>query len=292
MMKKQDKIKALCIANLTYCRLKADLAAVELEIAGNSPVAETEESNFLKKILNKAKTALDNEIRKKTTEELQKDREAALRELTRFENQHSAKELQLAKDSVQLKKFVEKALFKKDKSGLSKVQFALSLILDNTYTYQRPAQSMQIVSDILFDDAAYMQGLYDLLCKNFKYLHNDVMPTVDELFSLAPSLGNVSLQSFINRSKQRNFKSSLEKLSADQVGTIFAVKLTLAEKAKTLLSYENWENLLDETLQFIGDIRADAEYKKVFTGQDDGVSDEVFALCSLAVNRLAELVKA
>ena len=37
---------------------------------------------------------------------------------------------------------------------------------------------------------------------------------------------------------------------------------------------------------------ADAEYKKVFTNQDDGVSEEVFALCSLAVNRLAELVKA
>ena len=292
MMKKQDKIKALCIANLTYCRLKADLAAVELEIAGNSPVAETEESNFLKKIWNKAKTALDNEIRKKTTEELQKDKEAALRELARFESQHTEKELQLAKDSIQLKKFVEKVLFKKEKNGLNKVQFAISLLLDNNYTYQRPAQSMQIVSDILFDDATYMQGLYELLCKNFKYLHNDTLPTVDELFSLAPSWGNVSLQSFINRSKQRNFKNSLEKLSADQVGTILAVKLTLAEKAKTLLSYEDWEIYVDETLQFIGDIRADAEYKKVFTNQDDGVSEEVFALCSLAVNRLAELVKA
>ena len=292
MMKKQDKIKNLCIANLTYCRLKADLAAVELEIAGNSPVAETEESNFLKKIWNKAKTALDNEIRKKTTEELQKDKEAALRELARFESQHTEKELQLAKDSIQLKKFVEKVLFKKEKNGLNKVQFAISLLLDNNYTYQRPAQSMQIVSDILFDDATYMQGLYELLCKNFKYLHNDTLPTVDELFSLAPSWGNVSLQSFINRSKQRNFKNSLEKLSADQVGTILAVKLTLAEKAKTLLSYEDWEIYVDETLQFIGDIRADAEYKKVFTNQDDGVSEEVFALCSLAVNRLAELVKA
>jgi hypothetical protein len=137
-----------------------------------------------------------------------------------------------------------------------------------------------------------MQGLYELLSKNFKYLRNDVIPTVDELFSLVPSLGNVSLQSFINRKKQRDFKASIEKLSANQVGTILAVKLTLVEKAKTLLSYEDWENLIDETLQFIGDIRADAEYRKVFTGQDDGVSDEVFFLCSSAVNRLAELVKA
>lgn len=290
-MKKQDKIKNLCIANLTYCRLKADLAAVELEIAGNSPVTETAESNFFKKIWNKAKTALDNEIRKKTTEELEKEKAAALKELARFESQYSAKELQLAKDSVKLKKFIDKTLFKKDKNGLNRVQFALSLILDTRYTYQRPMESIQIVSDILFDDATYMQGLYELLSKNFKYLRNDVIPTMDELFSLVPSLGNVSLQSFINRKKQRDFKASIEKLSANQVGTILAVKLTLVEKAKTLLSYEDWENLIDETLQFIGDIRADAEYRKVFTGQDDGVSDEVFSLCSSAVNRLAELVK-
>lgn len=291
-MKKQDKIKNLCIANLTYCRLKADLAAVELEIAGNSPVTETAESNVFKKIWNKAKTALDNEIRKKTTEELEKEKAAALKELARFESQYSAKELQLAKDSVKLKKFIDKTLFKKDTNGLNRVQFALSLILDARYTYQRPMQSIQIVSDLLFDDATYMQGLYELLSKNFKYLRNDVIPTVDELFSLVPSLGNVSLQSFINRKKQRDFKASIEKLSANQVGTILAVKLTLVEKAKTLLSYEDWENMLDETLQFIGDIRADAEYRKVFTGQDDGVSDEVFSLCSSAVNRLAELVKA
>ena len=64
------------------------------------------------------------------------------------------------------------------------------------------------------------------------------------------------------------------------------------EKAKVLLSYEDWENMIDETLQFVGDVRADAEYRKVFTGQDVGVSDEVFSLCSAAVNRLAELVKA
>lgn len=290
-MKKQDKIKNLCIANLTYCRLKADLAAVELEIAGNSPVTETAESNVFKKIWNKAKTALDNEIRKKTTEELEKDKAVALKELARFESQYSAKELQLAKDSVKLKKFIDKTLFKKDTNGLNRVQFALSLILDARYTYQRSMQSIQIVSDLLFDDATYMQGLYELLSKNFKYLRNDVIPTVDELFSLVPSLGNVSLQSFINRKKQRDFKASIEKLSANQVGTILAVKLTLVEKAKTLLSYEDWENLIDETLQFIGDIRADAEYRKVFTGQDDGVSDEVFSLCSSAVNRLAELVK-
>lgn len=291
-MKRQEKLKKLYIANLTYCRLKADYAAVELEIVGNSPVPETEEGNFLKKIWKKAKTALNNEIRKKTTEELEKEKAAAEAELARFEQQHNAEDLLLASNPVKLNALMEKHLFKKDSNGLGKLRFALSLILDDRYTYQRPSQSLQIVSDILFDDVAYMQELYDLLCKNFKYLRNDVLPTVDELLSSTPSLGNVSLQSFINRRKQRKFKTSLEKLSADQVGAVLAIRLTVVEKAKTLLAQEEWETLVDETLQFIGDVRADAEYKKVFTAQDDGVNEEVFSLCSLAVARLAELVKA
>ena len=292
MMKKQEKIKNLCMANLTYCRLKADLAAVELEIAGNGPVAEMDENNFFKKIFNKAKTVIDNEIRKKTTEELAKDKVAAKTELARFKGQYSDKQLTLAGDSLKLKNVLNKALFKKDENGLERLNFALSLLLDDRYTYQRPAQSLQIVSHILFDDECYMQDLFDTLYKNFKYLHNTVIPSVNELLSLAPSLGNVSLQSFINRSKQRNFKSSLEQLSTDQVGAILAIKLTVVDKAKETLSHEEWENLVDETLGFISDVRADAEYKKVFTTEDLLAAETVFTLCALAVNRLAELVKA
>lgn len=292
MRKRQEKLKNLYIANLTYCRLKADCAAVELEIAGNSPLPETEESNFLKKIWKKAKAVLDNEIRKKTTEELEKEKAAAEAELARFEEQHEEKDLQLAANPLQLKTLIDKHLFKKEDNGLGKLQFALSLILDNRYTYQRPSQSLQIISDILFDDAEYMQTLYDALYKNFKTLRNDVLPSVNDLLSLTPSWGNVSLRSFINRRKQRKFAESLAQLSTNQVGGVLAVRLTIAEKAKTLLSQEEWENLIDETLHFVGDIRADAEYTKVFTAQDNGVSEEIFSLCTLAVNRLAELVKA
>ena len=291
-MKKQDKIKNVCVANLTYCRLKADLAAVEMEIAGNSPLPETEENNFFKKLWKKATRALGNELRKKTTEELEKDREAAQAELARFESEHNAKELQLTQSPEKLKIFLDKSLFKKDGKGLARLQFALSLILDNRYAYQRPTQSLQIVSDILFDDTEYMQGLYESLCANFKYLHNDVLPTANEILSLLPSLGNVSLQSLINRQKQRRFKASLDKLSADQVGAVLAIKLTVVEKAKALLSKEEWENLVDETLQFIGDVRADAEYEQVFQTKPIEITEEIIRLCSLAVTRLGEAVNA
>ena len=287
---KPDKIKELCITNLTYYRLQADLAAVKLEITDNAPVMETAETNLFKKLWSKAKTLVNNELRKKTTDELKKDLAAAEAELARFESIHTAKELQLSQNPAKLKSFIYKKLFKKDTDGLKRMNFALALILDNRYTYQRPAFSLQVISQLLFEDAEYMQGLYDTLYENFKYLHNDLIPSMDELLSMLPSMGNVSLQALVNRHKQRNFKKSLDRLSADQAGAILAIKLTVVEKAKTILSKEAWEDLIDETLRFIGDVRADAEYEKVFQIKPADVAEEILRLCSLAVDRLTALV--
>lgn len=289
MMKPADKIKKIAITNLTYCRLKADLAAVKMEITDNAPLTETAETNLFKKLWSKAKTLVNNELRKKTTEELKKDLAAAEAELARFESARTAKELQLSQNPAKLKAFVYKKLFKKDGDGLKRMNFALTLILDNRYTYQRPAFSLQVISQLLFEDTEYMQGLYDTLYENFKYLHNDLIPSMDELLSMLPTMGNVSLQALVNRHKQRNFKASLDRLSADQAGAILAIKLTVVEKAKALLSKEAWEDLVDETLRFIGDVRADAEYEKVFQIKPADVAEEILRLCSLAVDRLTSL---
>ena len=105
---KPDKIKELCITNLTYYRLQADLAAVKLEITDNAPVMETAETNLFKKLWSKAKTLVNNELRKKTTDELKKDLAAAEAELARFESIHTAKELQLSQNPAKLKSFIYK----------------------------------------------------------------------------------------------------------------------------------------------------------------------------------------
>ena len=173
---------------------------------------------------------------------------------------------------------------------MEKLHFALSLLLDDRYTYQRPEQSLQILSDLLFDEALYMPELYEALCENFKRLHNGALPTLDELLSLAPNLGNVSLQSLINRHKQRKYKAKLRALTGDQLGALLAIKLTVVQKAKALLPKAEWETLTDETLKFIDDLRADAEYGWVFGHTDESVAEETFALCQLCVARLAEIV--
>jgi len=290
-MKKQDKQKAIAIKNLTYCRLKADLAAVEMEIAGNQPVVSEAEKNFFKNVWNILKTGVKNELRKTTLEDLKKQFATAEAELARFESEHNAKELALLRDLASLKAFLAKKLFKKDEYGLDKLQFSLALLLDDRYAYQRPEHSLCILSDLLFNDGGYMQELYNALCHNYKYIRNDWSITVNDLLSRMPSFGNVSVQSWINKSKQRKFNARVEKLTADQAATLFAMKLTVVEKAKGILPKEEWEKLTDDTLKFIQDVRADAECEKVFTEQDDGVFEEIFSLCSLAVNRLAKVAK-
>ena len=290
-MKRQEKIKNTIIANLTYYRLKTDLAAVDAELAENLPLASTSDLGFLRNLISKAQTMLTNELRKKTTDELKKDKAAAEYEIARFSEKHNVKKLKLSDNPATLKKLINKKLFKNDTYGLNKIQFALSLVLDDSYTYQRPSQSLLAVSDILFDDSLYIQNLYDTLCKNFKYLHNDVIPSIDELLSLLPTLGNNSLQSLINRHRQRKFKADVEKFSHNQIRAMLTVKLTLIEKAKGLLSREAWENYMDEVLHFISDVRADAEYKMVFGIDSKDVSENICSLCSLAINRLIALAK-
>ncbi len=267
---KQEKMKEFAVTNLTYCRLKASLAAVEMEIAGNQPIVSEAEENFFKNAWNRFRVGVKNEIRKKTLEDLTKELASAEAELVRFEGAHTAKELSLSSDLTAFKSFLINKLFKKDASGMDKLRFALSLLMDKRYTYYRPEHS---------------------LCNNFKYICNEWTISIDDLLSLIPSFGNVSVQTWINKSKQRKFTSRVEKLTADQAATLFAMKLTIVEKSKSLLPKEEWETLIDDTLKFIQDFRADAECEKVFTEQEDGVFEKIFSLCARAVNRLAEIAK-
>lgn len=290
-MKKQDHIKGIAVANLTYCRLNADLAAVELELTNSQPVQETTSAHWWKKMLQIVRNAMDNELRKKTSEDLLKEKSKAEAELARFESEHDFKKLSLSERPAKLKSFLNKKLFKKDRYGLNKIRFALALILDDRYGYQRPEQSLQIVSDILFDDPKYIQGLYDALYKNFEALHTPLLPTVDDLlFAIIPSTMNVSIQAWLNKRKQRRFQTTVQRLSYDQIGAVLAIKLTVAQTAKPLLPQSEWEILIDSTLKEIADIRADAEYERVFGLKPADVAEEIFSLCTLSIERLAELV--
>ena len=288
-MRERNKMKKTIVDNLTYCRLRADVAAIELELAENKPLPQATEGNWLKKAFNSLRSGVHNGLRKLTSDELEKELFTAKAELKRFESEHTQKELALSKSPEKLSAFINKRAFKRDKYGLQKNSLALAIVMDDRYAYQRPEGSLQIVSDLLFGDPAYMQGLYDSLCENFKRVRGDLLPSVDGWLSMLPSLGSVELKTMLNMGKKKCFKASLERLSTDQVGTLLAAKLTSVQKAKAVMPADKWDELVDETLKAVQNVRADAEYKFVFDHIDGSVADGVCALCVRAVERLAEL---
>ena len=287
-MRENNKLKQMIIDSLTYCRLHADLAAIEAEMEENKPLPKTEESSLLKKLYNKTIIPVHNGIRKLTVDELEKEGYAAKAECKRFEEGHTEKELSLFKDLDKVKALIQKKLLRKDDDLAKKTSLAFAIIMDDQYVYQRPEQSLQAVSSILFDDPAYMQTLYDSLCENFKRVQGDLLPAVDVLSSF-PTLGNAGLRALLNRGKKKRFQANLEKLSTSQVGALFAAKLTALQQAKAAIPADAWEDLADDILKYIQNVRADAEYKFVFDIIDGGVADQICALCVHAVERLAEI---
>ena len=287
-MREENRLKKLIVDNLTYCRLCADLAAIEAEMEESKPLPQTEAGGFWRKLYNKTVMPVHNSLRKLTADELEKEAYAAKAERKRFEEEHTEKDLTLSQDPDKLKTLIYKKLLKKDGSLLKRTSLALAIIMDDRYVYQRPEQSLQAVSSILFDDPAYMQNLYDALCENFKRIQGDLLPTMDVL-SYLPSLGSVGLRSLLNRGKKQRFKATLTRLSTSQVGALFATKLTALQKAKEITPADKWNDLADDTLKYIQNVRADAEYKFVFDVIDGGVADEICALCVRAVERLAEI---
>ena len=131
-MRADNKLKRIIVDNLTYCRLRADLAAIEAEIEESKPLPKTEERGFWRRLYNKTIIPVHNGIRKLTVDELEKEAYAAKAELKRFEDEHTEKALALSKDLEKLKALVDKKLLKKDGDAEKKTSLALAVVVKNT----------------------------------------------------------------------------------------------------------------------------------------------------------------
>lgn len=297
-----ENIKKSVISNLTYCRLQADVYAVEADIADNQPLAAGEEKGIVKKFLNAITTEVQNEIRKKNVQELTVDRQAAIYALSAFEGRHAQKQLALAQDREKFKEYIQKKLFKKDVDGLGKMQFALAFLLDNGTEYQRPEQSLQAVSEILFDDPTYMQSLYVAFCENF-YKIQDKRLTAAETGSAIEeglaSLLNVAQLVFgamrmealiVSVKNKKRMHELLQDLSQNELHTLLAVRLTLLQEAKKTMAEEKLKELVDDYLKYVSNLRSDAEYQWLVERLDVPSCQEKIKTCDLCIARLSRIL--
>lgn len=297
---KRDKLLQQVKDNLTHHRLKADLAAIEGEIYENQPRDFGASQNFFDKVI----TDFKNEIRRDVVGVLTMEKKAAQDALAAFEKSHDQKQLSLISNEKKWKAVLDKKLFKGDKYNLAKMQFALAFMLQDGQAYQRESDSLEAVSEVLFNDPKYMSRLYAALQDNFVKIHN--VASVDEQRAIVFGLNVASLLPFspvivsginvialINaeRKKQR-MKQAFRLLSGAETNMLLATKLTLIQMSKENMPKAEWAALVDEYLRTVNNFRSDAEYEWLVEQSQMPVCKEKIAICDLCVNRLSQVVGA
>ncbi len=300
--KRLAKAKKLVAKNLIYIRLKSDLEAIERDINNNQPVEKEAGGNAIVKFINGIATDVANSVRRKAVSELSVEKKVAVDNLTAFEKENDAKDLELAGDLEKLKNYINKELFKKDAYGIQRMQFALSLMLDNSREYVRKEDSLEVVSKVLFDDEGYMNVLFNAFEQNYYGIQKK---TVDELKagmllgagvwslvtgSLLPiGLGGMAtlVKHVISRKEQ---KENFQTLTKDELQAFLAMKLTIIEETRTRLPENVKNDLIDDLLKYVSNLRGDAEYEWLIEKMDVPTNKEKIELCNLTVERLSVVV--
>lgn len=300
--RKKEYIKQNILDNLTLCRLEGDLLAVEAAIRDNAPKTYETEGGRFKKFVNEIMTEIGNMARSVNVRELSVDKEKARKAVQIFRASHSEKELELSKNTDEFKKYIEKNLFKNDKDGLKRLSFALFFAIDErNHEYQCPEESLEVVSEIIFDDPKKLGRLYSCYKNNFEKISKQFPDNIDSALGIGTGIGGalamslipfcvtgaVALMGYILNKKSVN--DALKNMSPCETNSVLAFKLTLIEVSKEL-GEEKRKEMTDALLVEIGGIRSDAEYKWYVEGINIPECREKINTCELALSRLAKIL--
>ena len=304
---RKEKLQELAWNALTYCRLQGDVYAVEAVLAEKTVAVckeeKTEETNFLKKLWGKVTAEFKKESNRAETREITVDRKKAVDALAEFEASCSKKVMRLVEKPEKLQKLLDKKLFKKDRYGLKRMQFALAMAIGDTRGYQRPEESLEVASEILFNNPkkwGEAVGRYALNCeklrKKLKEEENRELETgllvglgVLSLITLSPiAIGVTGLGTAVHLVKRGN--TAAAELTVSEQTAFLAMKLTLLEEGRTVMDEEAFKAAVDEFLKRLGDFRADAEYGWLVEKMDAPSCIAKIETCDLCVARLAEIL--
>lgn len=94
----------------------------------------------------------------------------------------------------------------------------------------------------------------------------------------------------VKKIKECNLKETFRKLSAKDLSVIFAIKATVIQHARKVVSEGNMKEVLDDCLKQINDLRSDAEYMLIVEKLNAEQSREKIAVCNRLTQRLADIV--
>ena len=301
--RKKEKIRQNIIDNLTLCRLEGDLLAVEAAIRDNAPKAEPEvEGNRIKKFVAGLVNDLSNTVRAATVRELSVDKEKAKAAITAFSASHVDSNLDLCKNPDEFKAYIAKNLFKNDKNGLGRLSFALMFAIDErNLEYQCPDESLEVVSEILFDDPKKLGRLYRSYRTNYMKIQKPFPDELESAIGVGTGIGGALALSvmplFVTGTVAvlghlLNRKAALDSfasMSTTETHAMLAFRLTLIEYAGELGEGKRKE-MTDAMLEEVGNIRSDAEYKWYVEGVNIPECREKIEVCNLTLARLAKIL--
>ena len=300
--RKREKIRQNIIDNLTLCRLNGDLLAIEAAIRDNAPTAASDEGGIVKKFITGIFSDISNAAKAYNVRELSVKKEEAKEAIASFRASHSASDLKISENTDEFRKYIDKHLFKKDKDGLGRVAFALVFAIDErNQSYKFPEESLEVVSEIIFDDSKKLGKLYNAYKTNFEKIQKPLVGDFGRGFGLGSSLGGILVRSMLpfgvtvfatvvgHYINKRIAQEAFSTMSAGETNSTLAFRLTLIEAAVDLPEKKQKE-MIDDLLTDIGNIRSDAEYRWYVEQENIPVCQEKIETCDLALARLAKIL--
>ena len=299
--------KQTVIDNLKLCRLEGDLLAVEAAIRDNAPKSNVtaEDGGTLKRIMNGMSgiiTEIGNAARTFTVRELSVDREKAKEAIKNFREEHKDCDFSLSENIGELRKYIDNSLFKNDKDGLGRTAFALVFAIDDRNTeYQCPEESLEVVSEILFDSPKKLGNLYSVYKNNFAKINKPFGGEFENGLGIGASIGGALALSLMPISvtgaaaivgyllNKKATAESLKTMSPGEMKATLAYRLTIIE-ASDFIDEDKKKEMIDELLEDISNIRSDAEYKRFVEGCNIPESKDKIQTCDLALARLGKIL--
>ena len=299
--RKRERIKQNIATNLTYCRLQGDLYAVEAALRDNEPKVVIDEGGPIRRLINKIINDVNNTARRCNTYALTADKAMAMKALDAFRAEHSASELKLSENTDEFASYITKKLFKKDKDGLERLSYALLFAIEERNNeYQCPEESLEVVSEILLNDPKALGRLYSTYKSNYMSISTASTEFEKGLglgmgfggviaLSLLPIgvTGALSLIEYLRNRKRANI--AFATMSQGEANASLAFYLTMIEASRNIAEDKRKE-MIDELLERVTNMRADAEYQMYVELENAPECREKIRVCEATLKRLGSIV--
>ena len=296
--RKRERIKRHIIDNLTLCRLRGDKLDIEASMRDYAPKEASAEGGAFKRFVNGILNDLGNAARSYISKDFAAERDLADKALSEFIAEHKGCDFSISENPEEFRKYIDKKLFSRDREGLGKVSFALMFAIDErNRQYQRPEESLEVVSEILFDDHKALGRLYRAYKSNYMAIRSSWPDEFESGLGLGAGIGGAIATSLLPVTvtgliafvgyilNKRAANEAFKTMAPSDINATFAFSLTVIECALGISDSARKE-LIDELLERVDNVRADAEYGMYVEMRDIEENKKRIALCDAAIERL------